>query len=136
MWTSHLLLLIVCAVCNVDAAHFSNATLFEYEKTQITDYDLAQVPTKYQAYFAFDDSAVNTSFTHVSGACKLAPGDDDFPFARTWAEFNTTSIVNGALIVPKPIASPCYNSWGAYDEQKCAAITANWSDPYLQYVNV
>jgi hypothetical protein len=132
MWKIHLLLLVVRAVRHVDAALFSNVTLFDYEKTQLTDHNLAQLPTEYQAYFGFDDSAVNATFTHVSGACKLAPGEDGYPSARTWEGFNATNIVNGALIAPKPIASPCYNSWGAYDEQKCAAITANWSNPYLQ----
>lgn len=122
-------------VFGVDAALFSNVTLFDYEKAQFTEHDLADLPAEYQKHFAFDDSAVNTTFAHVSGACKFAPGDGGFPSARTWEEFNATSIVNGALIAPMPLAAPCYNGWGVHDEQKCAAITANWSNPYLQYVD-
>lgn len=126
----YVLLLIIFGI---DATFFSNVTVFDYEKAQFTEHDLAELPAEFQKHFAFDDSAVNKTFPHASGACRFAPGDDGFPSVRTWEEFNATSIVNGALIVPKPLAAPCYNDWGVHDEQKCAAITANWSNPYMQY---
>jgi hypothetical protein len=125
-------LLSVCALRSAAASVLPNITLFDYEKTQFTDNDLAELSAEQKIYFAFDDSAVNTSFTIKSGACKVLPSDDDFPPARIWKDFNTNKFVNGALISPDPLASSCYKNWGNYDEQKCAAIAANWTNPYLQ----
>jgi hypothetical protein len=110
----------------------SNITLFDYEKTELTDKLLAQLPPEHQVFFDFDDSAVNATFTHKSGTCKVQPTDNEFPPTHFWKEFNNTHIVRGALITSSPLASPCYKNWGNYDEQRCSAIVKNWTNPYLQ----
>jgi hypothetical protein len=107
-------------------------SLFDYETKQLTDNDLTQFSPEHRAYFGFDDSAINSSFTYKSGACKAQPTDAEFPQLQIWREFNSSNVVNGALIATQPLASSCYRNWGNYDESKCAAITANWSNPYLQ----
>jgi hypothetical protein len=132
MLNVQLLLLGVCVIRSAAASALSNITLFDYEKIQFTDNDIAGLSSEQQVYFGFDDSAVNASFIFQSGACKVIPSDDDFPSARVWQDFNINKFVNGALITPLPLASSCYKDWGNYDEQKCVAIAMNWTNPYLQ----
>jgi hypothetical protein len=124
--------LCVYTACSAAAPAWSDPLLFDYETKQLTQHDLVQFSSGHQAYFAFDDNAVNTSFTHDRGACKSQPSDTDFPPLQIWEEFNASKVINGALIATHPLASPCYRNWGNYDEKRCAAIMNEWTNPYLQ----
>jgi len=69
----------------------------------------------------------------TSGECKAQPTDDDFPPPHIWEDFNANEFVKGALIYPRPLASPCYLNWGNWDKATCESIVNNWSNSYFQY---
>lgn len=63
--------------------------------------------------------------------CKCIPGDDCWPTAQEWADFNAT--ISGRLVTPpRPLAAVCHNP--EYDQAACASIRARWTDPALQSV--
>ncbi len=71
----------------------------------------------------------NASAPPKSQKCKNFPGDADWPSDDKWALLNKTT--NGALIKTIPLAAPCYPGPLA-DADKCAYITAQWSNSSLQ----
>ena len=56
--------------------------------------------------------------------------DDAWPSDAQWNALN--DVLGGSLIPTVPIAASCYHNWGVYDQAQCAAITENFTDPYLQ----
>lgn len=111
--------------------------LFTYETNALNDDTLKSLINSSgissdAALFAFDDERVSTSDRLNSGACKVFPGDTNWPSQATWRDFNR--LLGGALIETIPLAAPCYQNLGAFSAEKCAAIRSNWTDPYLQYV--
>jgi hypothetical protein len=110
--------------------------LFDYEKDQLTDGDLAKLLPQDAALIAFDDSAVGAKniVNYPRDFCKSYPGDLDWPSNKTWNKFH--NLVDNGLISTIPAAAPCYQDWGVYDKDKCTEIEKNYGDMYFQYVSV
>lgn len=65
--------------------------------------------------------------------CKCFPGDDCWPTAEEWREFNST--IDGQLIATVPLASPCHDDeWASYDNATCIELQEAWLNPETQYV--
>ncbi|TGO10094.1 hypothetical protein BTUL_0144g00080 [Botrytis tulipae] len=105
----------------------SSTALFDFETIQLKTSDLAQLNASMQALFTFGNaSSVDASNIASSrSACKVFPGDADWPADDVWDIFN--DLLGGALIKTAPIASSCYNDWN-YNADKCAFVTDNWSN--------
>lgn len=95
-----------------------DAALFGYEESYLDEEDA------YSLFSSHDTPVLS------SGECRTYPGDEAWPSQSDWNTFNDE--LGGALIPTIPVAAPCYNDWGVYDEEECAAVTANFSDPYFQ----
>ncbi|SPO03146.1 related to isoamyl alcohol oxidase [Cephalotrichum gorgonifer] len=65
-----------------------------------------------------------------SGECRSFPGDESWPSEDVWNNFNEL-LGENALIRTVPLAAVCYNSWGVYDEEKCASLREEFGDPYV-----
>ena len=66
--------------------------------------------------------------------CKCFPGDECWPTAEEWSDFNAT--VDGRLIATVPLAAACHdNTWGSYDNVTCMTLRNGWLDPETQYVD-
>lgn len=59
--------------------------------------------------------------------CKCFPGDACWPSIKDWDKLNKT--VDGRLIATVPLASPCYDSWGNYNEDICENLQELWTKP-------
>ena len=66
----------------------------------------------------------------ASIACKVFPGDSNWPSPIVWKVFDLLS--GGALIQTVPLAAPCYSNWAEYNPAACEVITSQWSDPHIQ----
>lgn len=63
--------------------------------------------------------------------CKCFPGDECWPTAEEWSDFNAT--VGGRLIATVPLAAACHdNAWGSYDNATCVTLRNSWLDPETQ----
>ncbi|KAK0732149.1 hypothetical protein B0H67DRAFT_94421 [Lasiosphaeris hirsuta] len=58
--------------------------------------------------------------------CKVFPGDAAYPSRLVWAVLDL--LTGGALIETVPIGAACYPQSGAYNNTKCAAILAHWTE--------
>ncbi|KAF5872124.1 putative fad binding domain protein [Botrytis fragariae] len=105
----------------------SSTALFDFETIQLKTSDLAQLNASMQALFTFGNaSSVDASSIASSrSACKVFPGDAEWPADDVWDIFN--DLLGGALIKTIPIASSCYNDWN-YNADKCAFVTDNWTN--------
>ncbi|KAL8285839.1 hypothetical protein RB601_005990 [Gaeumannomyces tritici] len=65
-----------------------------------------------------------------AGNCRCLPGDECWPSTSAWGKFNST--VSGRLIATAPLGSVCHEP--NYDEAKCAAVRAKWTNPELHIV--
>jgi len=96
--------------------------LFDWEKAQLT-----QDTTSHghlDKYLKFHEGAQPSVL--VDRACRVFPGDSDWPSADVWREFNTT--LQGALIKAVPASSVCYKTeFNNYDVSRCNAVSGNWS---------
>lgn len=113
----------------------TGAPLLKAESFQLTDAILNRISEDPQTslftdLFAFDDDrAIKTQ----AGACKIFPGDQDWPSANIWDIFN--KLLGGGLISTIPIAASCYDSeWGPKDLAKCNAVISSFGMPPTQYV--
>lgn len=80
---------------------------------------------------AGSSSSSSSSKRASAGTCKTYPGDALWPSTVVWDVFDL--LLGGALIKTVPVASPCYEDYGNYDEAACEWLTANWSnDSYWQ----
>lgn len=61
--------------------------------------------------------------------CRCFPGDECWPSANVWYQFNQT--VDGRLIATTPLATPCHAP--NYDAAICDKLRDQWTDPELQY---
>lgn len=111
------------------ALGFVDPPLFDYERKKLTNEILSKLSSENARLFSFDDDGVAPETR--SGFCKAFPGDDTWPSMKIWDQLD--QLTDGALIPTSPLAAPCYKNWGVYNQAKCASITANFSDPYLQY---
>ena len=111
-----------------------NTTYFKYETVQLTDDCLSTLDNNTAALFQFDDTDVTEISANLTrrstSLCRIFPGDKSWPSDFIW---NTLDWVlgNNALIKTVPLASPCYYGF-YYNQAKCDALTANWTNSYLQ----
>ena len=115
--------------------------LFSYERAQLTTASLRNVSSDDAGLFAFDSinvtigntpSCVNYTLAGP-GDCKVFPGDVSWPTASGWQALS--SLTGGALLKPVPAASVCYfNGTSKHNDTTCAALAANWTNSYTQYV--
>jgi hypothetical protein len=105
-----------------------STAFFGFEKAQLTEETLSSLDSVFQ----FDNGEdSNLGGRGASPACKVYPGDSNWPSATAWATFGE-AVGHNALIKTVPLAAPCYNG-PYYNAAKCAALTANWTSSYLQY---
>lgn len=106
--------------------------LFEFETLQLVDESLEQLDKSSRTLFEFadeDDSDALAKRTFFK--CKVFPGDFFWPAKWTWKVFDLLS--GGALIKAVPQAISCYEG-PAYDQEKCAYLTEEWTNSYIQFV--
>lgn len=109
--------------------------LFEYETTSLTKERLEDLLAEAgisddAPLFAFDDGTQKTNPGSSRPACKVFPGDAEWPSQSTWHNFD--ELLGGALIETVPVAAPCYNNLGVYDAERCAAVRDSFANPYFQ----
>lgn len=105
----------------------NGAKLFDFEKAQLTE----DILSKLDDVFQFDNGDdVKLNGRGAGADCKVFPGDSAWPSDAAWAKFGK-AVGPGALIKTVPLASPCYNG-PLYDAAKCDALTANWTNSFLQ----
>ena len=81
----------------------------------VTDAVLANLPAHQLpsiSLFAFD-----TQPAASDAACKIFPGDTDWPDDAVWALFDI--LTEGALIKTVPIGAVCYPTSGVYNTSAC-----------------
>jgi hypothetical protein len=89
------------------------STNFAWENVQVTDANAFGDPLK----------------AHVSNiSCKKHPGDANYPSPSAWSAFNDT--LDGVLLHPSPLASPCYPGL-TYNPSLCTFIEANFANTSL-----
>ncbi|KAF2752156.1 FAD-binding domain-containing protein [Sporormia fimetaria CBS 119925] len=123
-----LLFSLLPTIATSSAIKFSHLPLFEYETHQLTDEFLSTLTPDIRALVAFGSASDSLPPKNTS-ACKVFPGDTNWPSPAVWTALNTT--LNGALISTVPAASPCYTNWGNYNADTCAAVTKNFTNPYF-----
>lgn len=94
---------------------FSSAINFSFENVQLTEADAAKWPA---IRFAFQDPS------QPEKECKYTIEDDEWPTSEEWARFNET--LEGALLKPLPLATPCYLGPN-YDEARCTTLRTQWA---------
>lgn len=109
--------------------------LFRYEEESLTEDELQRlIETTAVAddahLFTFDDGSAVDPDRLKSGACKVFPGDSQWPSQSTWDTFD--KLLGGALIKTVPLAAPCYHNLGVYDAEKCQAVRDSFSNQYTQ----
>ncbi|KAL4806377.1 FAD binding domain protein [Aspergillus unguis] len=110
----------------------SGSSLFPSEKIQLTEDALADATSRIAdssvaELFSFHNASAGADANRsrsLRHACKVMPGDEDWPSDLAWEVFDL--LVGGALIKPAPLAAVCYPDWEEYDADKCASITTDW----------
>lgn len=105
----------------------AGAPLFDFETIQLTDQVIGKLSQNQSLLVGFGN---NTTNTIPSGSCKVFPGDQQWPSHSSWSTLN--NLLDGALIKTVPLAASCYSSWPQYDSEKCANLTAQWTDSNIQ----
>ncbi|KAI1866703.1 uncharacterized protein JN550_007556 [Neoarthrinium moseri] len=93
----------------------SGFPLFEYESSHLDEQSLGNFGVRRPVL--------------DSGECRTFPGEADWPSDQEWDSFD--DLLGGALIPTVPIGAPCYQNWGVFDKEKCAAVTKNFPNPYF-----
>lgn len=118
-------------VGQVSSASVAGAPLFDSEKFQLTDHDIAKLNRHQSALVKFGcDGPDNTK--RPTGKCKVFPGDRHWPSQSAWSTLD--NLLGGALIKTVPLAASCYASWPQYDSDECERISSEWGDSHLQLV--
>ncbi|EAQ91882.1 hypothetical protein CHGG_00117 [Chaetomium globosum CBS 148.51] len=107
--------------------------LFEYETRSLTKEGLEDLLAEAgvvdnASLFSFDDG-VEASPGVGRPACKVFPGDSEWPSQSIWHTFD--KLLGGALIETVPVAAPCYQNLGVYDAERCAAVRDSFTNPYF-----
>ena len=69
--------------------------------------------------------------TTTTSDCKCFPGDDCWPTAQEWSDFNATS--DGRLIATVPLAAACHDDvWASYNNATCTKMQNSCLDPETQ----
>lgn len=109
------------------------AQLFQLESFQLTSESLSNLDSSTAEVFQFDEGqqAENDKLRRSApGFCRTFPGDSSWPSDAVWKNLKS-ALGHDALIKTVPLASPCYNG-RFYNQATCAALTANWTNSYLQ----
>jgi hypothetical protein len=72
-----------------------------------------------------DLAAAAPSLASHHAACRVLPGDRQWPSHADWTRLNET--VGGRLIAGKPLAHICHGS--DYDAAACADLRQGWTEP-------
>ncbi|BAE63431.1 unnamed protein product [Aspergillus oryzae RIB40] len=109
----------------------AGAPLFHSETLQSTDGVLTKLNLQNNtSLFAFGSNSSSSKLSlGDSGACKVFPGDSEWPSTSTWSLFDR--LLGGALIETVPLASSCFSSWPEYDSAQCNLVSNNWTDSNL-----
>ncbi|KAI2716241.1 CAZyme family AA7 [Penicillium roqueforti] len=107
----------------------AGAPLFDSEKVQLTDREIAKLNRQQSALVKFGDSNGTDKTTLSSGQCKVFPGDRYWPSQSAWSTLD--NLLGGALIKTVPLAASCYSSWPEYDSAECERVTSDWNDSNL-----
>lgn len=118
-------------VGQVSPASVAGAPLFDSEKFQLTDHDIAKLSQHQSALVKFGSEGSDKT-TQPTGKCKVFPGDHQWPSQSEWSTLD--SLLGGALIKTVPLAASCYSSWPEYDSEECERIGSQWTDSHLQLV--
>ncbi|KAJ5372669.1 hypothetical protein N7517_004675 [Penicillium concentricum] len=102
--------------------------LFESEKFQLTDQDIAKLSQDQSALVKFGSDGTDKT-TRSTRGCKVFPGDRNWPSQSKWSVLD--HLLGGALIKTVPLAAVCYSSWPEYDIAECEKITSQWTDSHL-----
>ncbi|KAK0662978.1 hypothetical protein QBC41DRAFT_234834 [Cercophora samala] len=128
------ILIVFASVISVQATGHSHP-LFTWETTPLNPLDLARLvrdtnTSQHEHLFSFPGHETSAKPGQLSpGACKVFPGDNDWPSPEAWDAFD--KVLGGALIKTVPAAAVCYANTGLYDAQKCSQVQANFSNPYF-----
>ncbi|KGO48556.1 FAD linked oxidase, N-terminal [Penicillium expansum] len=115
-------------VGQVSPASVAGAPLFDGEKFQLTDHDIAKLSQHQSALVKFGSEGSDKT-TQPTGKCKVFPGDHQWPSQSEWSTLD--SLLGGALIKTVPLAASCYSSWPEYDSEECERISSQWTDSHL-----
>ncbi|CAG8898844.1 unnamed protein product [Penicillium egyptiacum] len=110
------------------SASVAGAPLFDSEKFQLTDLDIAKLSQRQSALVKFGCGGTNKT-TRPIGKCKVFPGDRQWPSQSAWSALD--NLLDGALIKTVPLAASCYSSWPQYDSDECERISSQWTDSHL-----
>jgi hypothetical protein len=116
-------------VGQVSSTSIAGAPLFDSEKFQLTDNDIAKLSQHQSALVKFGCDGTNKT-TQPTRKCKVFPGDRQWPSQSAWSAFD--DLLGGALIKTVPLAASCYSSWPQYDSDECERISSQWTDSHLQ----
>lgn len=114
------------------SASVAGAPLFESEKFQLTDHDIAKLNHSQSALVKFGSHGAD-KHARPTGKCKVFPGDHQWPSRSAWSTLD--NLLGGALIKTVPLAASCYSSWPEYDSEECTRISSQWTDSHLQLVH-
>ncbi|KAF1949719.1 FAD/FMN-containing isoamyl alcohol oxidase-like protein MreA, partial [Byssothecium circinans] len=92
---------------------------FDWESIQLTEAETDNYPA-----IRFGDVDENFPLK----PCKSIPGDPDWPSEAAWNRFNDT--LDGVLLKPFPLATPCY-AGPLYDPVKCESLKKAWGNMAL-----
>ncbi|KAJ5592411.1 hypothetical protein N7537_009315 [Penicillium hordei] len=115
-------------VGQVSPASIAGAPLFDSEKLQLTDRDIAKLSPNQSALVKFGSHGAYKP-TRPTRKCKVFPGDHQWPSQSAWSALD--NLLGGALIKTVPLAASCYSSWPEYDSEECARISSQWTDSHL-----
>lgn len=113
-------------------ADFNATGNLAFEAAPLEEIDIlstALIPANIVSLFDFD-TEVDVTARSSGQQCRVFPGDTAWPLDVVW-NFLDLVLGKGALIKTVPLAAPCYNGYH-YNQTKCAALTANWTNSYLQ----
>jgi len=110
-----------------ESVQLTDAILANLTDLALTDIDLFTFGSGDDASEVATASSKNKRATPK---CKTFPGDALWPHPITWTVLDL--LTGGRVIKSVPIGASCYDDFGVYNAAKCASITDNWTNSYLQ----
>lgn len=109
----------------------SQLDIFDFEKQLLDKASVAKSNIRFASY-AGDSIPRPIGTNATKHACKVFPGNADWPSDDVWKELAVS--LNGTLLKPAPVSSVCYNTttYGNYDAAACANITRGWATEFVR----